>query len=796
MTASLLPNGKQQFLSGNGVPLAAGSVYFYVPTTSTLKTTWQNPTQTILNTNPVILDASGEAVIYGDGSYRQVVYDALGNLIWDQLTSSAGAAAASSDSIGLGFTNFVVPPLVAPVLPNGLSVTLPAGNAVLNNQEVPIPETAVSAADNSIIDYYLNPLDSLTPWTIEITPLSNYTAAIRHPSLLKVWTIQTLNGAISAITMLGRIRPVYPYSTDVARVVDQVAELYQVTSNVTAWSSGAAVSYGEVISTTDGNLYQVFTLAGGVLGVSKPTGTSTVLQTNGTVQVGYYGQTSYENNLRYSLNGGIQSYFTNVMAALIVDLQGTNGTQMSTVVKAYLVNQFKHLVSPRQNSTAYTYGQKITAGNYVWVSTTVAGGSTAGGSPFSGTYTPNVSTVVDGTVTWLCIYASYASQAWYWMRTDASMTIYTPADAHDSDAATFLAALWAYIQVTWDWQWLSGTSQIAGYTYLQCLQNIYDFNLGTAVNALTETFQQNISPYDGSSFTQQYTEDNCECYTGYLAAAGIFNLLGDSTRNGEAVYGASLINSGLFGLIDAAKNVIGWYYGDNLSWYQNPTLSWYPRYQAQLFIELHQVPAGNDTFKQGVRQYVMQYWNNWPQDPGLTAGIPNIMFAYVAAKYWQDTSKVQAMLDITETSYLKNGLLASDFGYYLQTKNLMVNSQQIANINGIKVTYNDPAGNSYTTNQTRIFTAAGACNTFYGDYWVGINKGTGAATVVNLPIRTTIPDSYTIIIVDVKGDANSNNITLTPDGGNINGSGTLVISAAYGKAKVRYNLVQNQWYAE
>ncbi|MFC4275573.1 glycosyl hydrolase family 28-related protein [Achromobacter aloeverae] len=89
--ASLLPNGKQYFTDNNGKPLVGGKVYFYIPNTSTKKNTYQDPDQTILNTNPVILDARGEAVIWGSGSYRQVVYDQFDNLIWDQLTEDPNA---------------------------------------------------------------------------------------------------------------------------------------------------------------------------------------------------------------------------------------------------------------------------------------------------------------------------------------------------------------------------------------------------------------------------------------------------------------------------------------------------------------------------------------------------------------------------------------------------------------------------------------------------------------------------------------------------------------------------------
>lgn len=84
MSGILLQNGKQSFVDANGHPLAGGRVFFYAPNTSTPKDTWQNAAQTILNTNPIILDARGEASIYGSGSYRQVLKDAALVQIWDQ----------------------------------------------------------------------------------------------------------------------------------------------------------------------------------------------------------------------------------------------------------------------------------------------------------------------------------------------------------------------------------------------------------------------------------------------------------------------------------------------------------------------------------------------------------------------------------------------------------------------------------------------------------------------------------------------------------------------------------------
>jgi hypothetical protein len=89
-----LPNGKQQFIDINGKPLVGGFVHHYEVGTNTPKTTYQDFQQTIPNTNPVVLDARGQASIYGTGPYRQVLNDADGNLIWDQVVIDPSSAVA------------------------------------------------------------------------------------------------------------------------------------------------------------------------------------------------------------------------------------------------------------------------------------------------------------------------------------------------------------------------------------------------------------------------------------------------------------------------------------------------------------------------------------------------------------------------------------------------------------------------------------------------------------------------------------------------------------------------------
>jgi microcystin-dependent protein len=115
-SGTLLPNGMQYFTDNNGLPLSAGCVYFFVPGTMSPKATYQDSGQTIANTNPVQLDAAGRAIIYGTGTYRQIVKASNGTItpcspagtqIWDQLTAStdssttifAGASAGTPNAV-------------------------------------------------------------------------------------------------------------------------------------------------------------------------------------------------------------------------------------------------------------------------------------------------------------------------------------------------------------------------------------------------------------------------------------------------------------------------------------------------------------------------------------------------------------------------------------------------------------------------------------------------------------------------------------------------------------------------
>lgn len=88
--STILPLAETTFLDQNGIPLARGKVYFFIPNTLQPKDTYSDSGLTVLNTNPIVLDAAGRAIIWGSGTYRQQVYDAFGDLIWDQITTGFG----------------------------------------------------------------------------------------------------------------------------------------------------------------------------------------------------------------------------------------------------------------------------------------------------------------------------------------------------------------------------------------------------------------------------------------------------------------------------------------------------------------------------------------------------------------------------------------------------------------------------------------------------------------------------------------------------------------------------------
>lgn len=97
---NLSPLLRQRFFDVNGLPLAGGQLFSYQAGTTTPQATYSNATGTV-NTNPVVLDASGYADVWIDPTlaYKFILEDSLNNVQWtvDQVSSPLSTAAWSAN---------------------------------------------------------------------------------------------------------------------------------------------------------------------------------------------------------------------------------------------------------------------------------------------------------------------------------------------------------------------------------------------------------------------------------------------------------------------------------------------------------------------------------------------------------------------------------------------------------------------------------------------------------------------------------------------------------------------------
>ena len=95
MTGVIQTNPKVQFLAADGTPLVGGKLYTYLAGTSTLTPTWQDLNQSTANTNPIILDARGEAVVWLNPAlaYKYVLQTSASVAVWtvDNITGATPA---------------------------------------------------------------------------------------------------------------------------------------------------------------------------------------------------------------------------------------------------------------------------------------------------------------------------------------------------------------------------------------------------------------------------------------------------------------------------------------------------------------------------------------------------------------------------------------------------------------------------------------------------------------------------------------------------------------------------------
>lgn len=100
--ANLAPFPKFRAFDSNGNPLAGGKLYTYLAGTSTKASTFTDSTGAVPNTNPVVLDADGEADVWlGDFPYKFVLKDENEVEQWTVDNIPSGGGGGGGDQQGV-----------------------------------------------------------------------------------------------------------------------------------------------------------------------------------------------------------------------------------------------------------------------------------------------------------------------------------------------------------------------------------------------------------------------------------------------------------------------------------------------------------------------------------------------------------------------------------------------------------------------------------------------------------------------------------------------------------------------
>jgi len=137
-------------------------------------------------------------------------------------------------------------------------------------------------------------------------------------------------------------------------------------------------------------------------------------------------------------------------------------------------------------------------------------------------------------------------------------------------------------------------------------------------------------------------------------------------------------------------------------------------------------------------------------------------------KVWRQASSAAYLLGQIVCDVL--GVNAADDG---DTATLLANVKQALASNG---------------NVVNVKTAAGPYNAAAGDRVLVINQLVGAPFQVNLP--NPPPANYCLEVIDGKGDADVNNITINGNGNTINGRNTFILNQKYQPLRLIWNGTQ------
>lgn len=101
MAKATFLGGEFQGIDNNGNPLAGGLVYFYEPGTSTDKTVYKDSTLSVAHTQPVVLNSNGRMAIWMNGSYKVVLRDSAGVLVYDEDNVNTETTASTETGVSV-----------------------------------------------------------------------------------------------------------------------------------------------------------------------------------------------------------------------------------------------------------------------------------------------------------------------------------------------------------------------------------------------------------------------------------------------------------------------------------------------------------------------------------------------------------------------------------------------------------------------------------------------------------------------------------------------------------------------
>ena len=185
MAKALFTSTETQWFDDDGDPLAGGKVYFYEPGTVTLKDTYTTSALDTANTNPVILDANGRAVIWLNNEYKYKVTN-----------SSDVQVGATVDNLNAETSSTAESRLL---ITNGSFETDTENDGQPDNWTISTLTGATIAIDTSDSAHGVNSLKFLSAGAGGGTATSNRFDVLKSDTLTVSFTYKASTGAVKTI---------------------------------------------------------------------------------------------------------------------------------------------------------------------------------------------------------------------------------------------------------------------------------------------------------------------------------------------------------------------------------------------------------------------------------------------------------------------------------------------------------------------------------------------------------------------------------------------------------------------